>query len=147
MKFATVLFDTSIYPGYKDEIKGRSPGYLSSVVLQELTVASNGRTDLKFHYQMMKTYKLQNRLIVPDENAWYVAGQILNHILSDESRRHPDRHRPKFSNDKKQSIIRDVLIAVSARQHKVTVISDNEDFPLIAAYYKFHWQSGRAFFA
>jgi predicted nucleic acid-binding protein len=46
-----------------------------------------------------------------------------------------------------QSIIRDVLIAVSAKHHKVTVISDNEDFPLIAEYYKFRWKTGRVFFA
>ncbi len=96
---------------------------------------------------MLVDYRRRGRLIVPDENVWFQAGQILNHILSDESRKHPDRRRPKFSNDKKQSIIRDVLIAVSAKQYKVTVISDNDDFPLILNYYKFRWQTGGAFFA
>ncbi len=146
MKLATVLFDTSVYSGYKDKIRGKLPGYLSSVVLQELTVTANGRADLKFYRQLLEYYKSQNRLIVPDENAWYTAGQILNHILSDESRDHQSRHRPKLSHPKKQSIIRDVLIAVSAKQNNVTVISDNEDFPLISNYYKFRRKSGREFF-
>lgn len=147
MKFATVLFDTSVYAAYVHKFKGKLPGYLSTVVLQELTVAANGKSDLQNHRRTMEYYRTQGRLIVPNENAWYTAGQILNHILSDASRNHPDRHRPKFSNDKKQSIIRDVLIAVSAKQQNVTVISDNEDFPLILNYYKFRWKTGHEFFA
>lgn len=147
MKFATVLFDTSVYPGYKHKFKGKLPGYLSAVVLQELTAAANGKADLQYQRRTMEYYRTQGRLLVPDEAAWYTAGQILNHILSDQSRNRPDRHRPKFSNDKKQSIICDVLIVVSAKQHNVIVISDNEDFPLIAEYYKFRWKAGREFFA
>lgn len=142
-----MLFDTSVYVSYDLPDPFEMPGWLSTVVLQELVVGASGRSDLQKHRAMLVDYRRRGRLIVPDENVWFQAGQILNHILSDESRQHPDRHRPKFSNDKKQSIIRDVLIAVSAKQHKVTVISDNEDFPLIAEYYKFRWKTGRAFFA
>jgi predicted nucleic acid-binding protein len=76
-----------------------------------------------------------------------MAGRILNNILSDASRNQPGRRRPKLSNEKKQSIIRDVLIAVSAKQSGATVISDNEDFPLITNYYEFRWVEASAFFA
>ena len=146
MKLGDVLFDTSVYVSYDLPDPLAMPGWLSTVVLQELVVGSNGRADLKKHRAMLVDYRRRGRLIVPDENVWFQAGQILNHILNDESRKHPDRHRPKFSNDKKQSIIRDVLIAVSAKQQNLTVISDNEDFPLIAEYYKFRWKTGHEFF-
>lgn len=76
-----------------------------------------------------------------------MAGRILNNILSDASRKQPGRRRPRLSNEKKQSVIRDVLIAVCAKQSGVTVVSDNEDFPLIANYYQFRWVAASAFFA
>lgn len=55
--------------------------------------------------------------------------------------------RPARGNDKKQSLIRDVLIAVTAHQHSVTVISDNKDFPLIQQVYGFDWRKAADFFA
>lgn len=91
-------------------------------------------------------YAREQRLITPDAEAWRMAGRILNHFLSDASRSQPGRRRPKLSQDKKQSIIRDVLIAVSAKQSGVTVISDNEDFPQILHYYDFRWVAASAFF-
>ena len=75
-----------------------------------------------------------------------MAGRILNNILSDASRNQPGRRRPKLNNEKKQSIIRDVLIAVSAKQSGATVISDNEDFPLIMGYYDFRWVAANTLF-
>ncbi|MEP7336343.1 MAG: hypothetical protein ABI977_01135 [Acidobacteriota bacterium] len=86
-------------------------------------------------------------MLTPNAEAWRMAGRIINNILSDASRSQPVRRRPKLSNEKKQSIIRDVLIAVSAKHAGATVISDNEDFPLIADYYEFRWVAGSAFFA
>ncbi len=146
MKTAQVLYDTSIYSAYAWQAIEYKAGYLNAVVVQELTAKASGRADIQQYGAWMTDYKKRDRLVTPDENCWYSAGQILNHFLSDESRKHHQRHRPKLDHNRKQNIIRDVLIAVSAKQHGVTVISDNEDFPLIQTYYKFKWLSGREFF-
>ncbi|MGH9844951.1 MAG: hypothetical protein ACREEM_40050 [Blastocatellia bacterium] len=47
---------------------------------------------------------------------------------------------------KSLSLIRDVLIARTAKREKLTVVSDNKDFPLIHRYYEFDWVSGKEFF-
>jgi predicted nucleic acid-binding protein len=44
-------------------------------------------------------------------------------------------------------LIRDVLIAVSAKQQGVTVVSDNEDFQVIRRYYNFKYIPAKEFFA
>ena len=143
MKFASVVFDTSVWISYPNIIE---PGWFSSVVLQELLVGASGKSDLQKWEAIAGRYERKQRLLTPDKEAWRMAGRILNNILSDESRNQPGRRRPKLSNEKKQSIIRDVLIAVSAKQSGVTVISDNEDFPLISNYYDFRWLAATAFF-
>jgi predicted nucleic acid-binding protein len=68
-------------------------------------------------------------LLVPDLTAWETAGVVMHRLLTLEKGK--TGRRPAWSNDKKQSLIRDVLIAVSAKQQGVTVISDNKDFPLL----------------
>ncbi len=85
-------------------------------------------------------------LLVPDYEDWFQAGRILNTILRNEKRLSPDKKTPRFSEGKKQSLIRDVLIAWTAKRRKLTVISDNKDFPLIQRYYEFDWISGKKFF-
>lgn len=147
MKSRTVLFDTSIYVGHREKIETERPGWFSSVVLQELLAGASGRADLQKWEAIAKQYQREKRLLTPDTEAWRMAGRILNNILNDASRNQPGRRRPRLSNEKKQSIIRDVLIAVSAKQSNVTVISDNEDFPLIANYYEFRWGEASDYFA
>lgn len=146
MKFSTCLFDTQVYIAYNVELF--KAGWLSSVVLQELTVGASGKSDLLTYRTMLRNYQSRGRLIVPDGEAWYLAGRTLNVYLSDLSRAdQQQRRRPSLSHDKKQNLIRDVLIAVSAKQHGVTVISDNEDFPAIQRHYKFNFLRAKEFFA
>ncbi len=147
MRNASLLFDTAVYIGFRKEVTEIGPGWLSAVVVQELMTGASGRSDLKHWENLSHLYSRKDRLLTPNAEAWRTAGRILNHMLSDASRSNAGRRRPKLSNDKKQSIIRDVLIAVSAKQHGLTVISDNEDFPLLQAYYDVRWQSATSFFA
>lgn len=143
MKYASLLFDTSVWIGYP---AAPPSGWFSSIVFQELLAGASGKADLQKWEAIAKQYEREKRLLTPNAEAWRMAGRILNNILSDESRRQPGRRRPKLSNEKKQSIIRDVLIAVSAKQSGATVISDNEDFPLITDYYEFRWVAASEFF-
>ncbi len=144
MKNSSVVFDTSVLISYPNIFE---PGWFSSVVLQELLVGASGKSDLQKWEAVAKQYERENRLLTPNAEAWRMAGRILNNILNDASRAQPGRRRPKLSNEKKQSIIRDVLIAVSAKQSGAVVISDNEDFPPISNYYEFRWVEASAFFA
>jgi len=144
LKYSSVLFDTSVWIGYPEAAR---PGWFSSVILREFLAEASGKADLQKWEAIAKQYEREKRLLTPNAEAWQMAGRILNNILSDASRNQPGRRRPKLSNEKKQSVIRDVLIAVSSKQSSVTVISDNEDFPLIANYYEFRWVVASAFFA
>ncbi|MEP7337182.1 MAG: hypothetical protein ABI977_05510 [Acidobacteriota bacterium] len=146
MNLSNCLFDTQVYIAYDT---GRfKPGWLSAVVLQELTVGASGSKELKAHQTALRDYQSRGRLIVPDAEAWYLAGRTLNVYLSDLSRADcQQRRRPGLDHGKKQNLIRDVLIAVSAKRSGVTVISDNDDFPTILRHYKFSLLRAKEFFA
>src|SRR5262245_53239047 len=100
---------------------------------------ASGGQELKFMENKCREIEKEGRLLIPDREAWLMAGRILHRYLSDLSRQSPARLRPALSHVEKQNIIRDVLIAVSAKKASVTVISDNKDFPLIQRYYDFKW--------
>lgn len=143
-----VLFDTQVFVTYSSIIKSQKiePGWHSVVVWQERMVGLNGGKELRQAESVCKKLAQEGRLLIPDREAWLMAGRILNHYLSDLSRPHPTRSRPALSHAEKQNLIRDVLIAVSAKKAGVTVVSDNKDFPTIQRYYDFKWSSGREFF-
>ena len=144
-----VLFDTQVYIAYRSIIDSQSivPGWYSVVVWQERMASVSGGKELRKMEAICKQVEKAGRLLVPNREAWLTAGRILNHHLNDLSRPHPTRARPALGHAEKQNLIRDVLIAVSAKQAGVTVISDNKDFPTIQRYYDFKWSSGREFFA
>jgi len=81
-----------------------------------------------------------------DTEAWLTAGRILYTYLNDLSRQSKSRQKPRLDHARKQNLIRDVLIAVSAKKSGVAVVSDNVDFQIIQRYYKFQWITGRKFF-
>jgi predicted nucleic acid-binding protein len=147
MKLGEVLFDTSAFINYPAAAWRRPPGWFSTVVLQELLVGAGGKASIGNYQVIRLSYERQGRLLTPDTDAWWQAGKILNHLLSDLSRSRAGRPRPQLDHGKKQSIIRDVLIAVTAKQHGLTVVSDNKDFPLLQSYYKFKWIAAAEFFA
>ncbi|MGH9836608.1 MAG: type II toxin-antitoxin system VapC family toxin [Blastocatellia bacterium] len=149
MKSATVLFDTQVYITYGSTISSRriEPGRHSVVVWQERMVGASGSKHLKRMESECKRIEEEGRLLIPDREAWMMAGRILYRYLSDLSRQSPARLRPALGHAEKQNIIRDVLIAVSAKKGGVTVVSDNKDFPTIQRYYDFKWISGREYFS
>ena len=148
MKFSKVLFDTSVYISYKDLLPFHSkPDFISLVVFQERIAGANDGKRIKSLINEIETERKANRLLVPGIEEWIEAGKILFNILREQSQSDPARRRPRLGNDKKQSIIRDALIAVSAKKRGVTVVSDNEDFPLIQRHYAFQWISARRFFS
>lgn len=146
MKPASLLFDTSVYITYRHLLQTTpKPGWFSAVVFQELLAGAEDRAGLGLWRVTVEPYRRSRRLLVPDLLAWETAGVVLHRLLTREKNK--TGKRPAWNNDKKQSLIRDVLIAVSAKQHKLTVISDNKDFPLVQQVYQFDWHKAADFFA
>jgi len=138
-----VIFDTSIVIAYNLPDPGK---WLSAVVLEELVAGVVNKDEIQTWRAMMIVRLKEGRLLVPDHEDWFQAGRILNTILRNEKRLAADKKTPRFTEGQKQSLIRDVLIARTAKRRKLTVISDNKDFPLIQRYYEFDWVSGKVFF-
>ena len=116
-----VLFDTQVYIAYGPVIKSQSidPGWYSVVVWQERMASVSGGKELRNLETACKQVEKEGRLLVPDREAWLMAGRILNHYLSDLSRQHPTRSRPALSHNEKQNLIRDVLrrLRQASRRH------------------------------
>jgi predicted nucleic acid-binding protein len=143
LKESEVVFDTQVVLAYGINDLGI---WVSAVVLQEVVAGASDKKIVQLYRQIMEARLKTGHLIVPDHEDWFQAGRILNSILRDEKRRSPKKQTPHFSEGQKQSLIRDVLIARTAKRRKLTVVSDNKDFPLIQRYYEFDWVSGKEFF-
>jgi predicted nucleic acid-binding protein len=144
-----VLFDTQVYIAYRFLIQQRDlePGWHSVVVWQERMAGANDGNELRGMESECNGHAKEGRLLIPDREAWLMAGRILHRYLSDLRRQNPNKLRPALSHTDKQNLIRDVLIAVSAKKAGIAVVSDNKDFPTIQRYYDFKWSSAKAYFA
>lgn len=143
MKLSEVLLDTAVVIAYTPSDLGK---WISAVVLQELIVGASSKQEIAIFRRYLDDSLKSGHLLVPDHEDWFQAGRVLNTILRNEKRLSPDKKTPRFSEGKKQSLIRDVLIARTAKRKKLIVVSDNKDFPLIQRYYEFDWVSGKEFF-
>lgn len=128
-----VTYDTNVFVDYK-------PAYfpsgflMSAVVIQELAAGAVDTTRLRELERIRRRYEKDERLLVPNGEDWYLAGKVLNSLYrgSAVSRR---GDRVRISKADQQRIIRDVLIARSARRENVTVITSNiRDFEMIRPY-------------
>jgi predicted nucleic acid-binding protein len=141
MRFVT--YDSSVFIAYKPDFP-TSGFYLSAVVLQELVVGAPDKSGRKVLEVAYGVYKKKKLLLVPDDEDWWEAGKILNRILMNK-REHGER--PRLPPNKKQEIIRDILIARTAHKVKALVVTDNvNDFELIARYCQVKWESGAEYF-
>jgi predicted nucleic acid-binding protein len=143
LKKTDVVYDTSVLIAYGLTTYGK---WVSVVVMQELIAGAVNKREIQSHQNTVTDRLKKGRLLVPDHEDWVQAGRILNTILRNEKRLSTDKQTPRFSEGKKQSLIRDVLIARTAKRRNLTVVSDNKDFPLIQRYYEFDWVSGKKFF-
>jgi predicted nucleic acid-binding protein len=123
-----------------------NPGWHSIVVWQERMVGAHDSRMMKRMEAECKQHEKDGRLLIPDREAWLTAGRILFAWLNDPGKQNKARQKPQLNHAQKQNIIRDVLIAVSAKKSGVVVVSDNVDFPIIRRYYSFRWVSGKAYF-
>ena len=129
-------YDTSVIISRKlVDLPGISGSFLmSGVVLMELTASARDESQRKVYERLFRDHRDDNSLIVPDENDWLLASRIL-YWLTQSRRRSTKGKLRRLPSGASQRMALDVLIAVSARRWKATVVTENwDDFKAIQRY-------------
>ena len=133
---AYFTYDTSVIVARKlTELLAMPSSFLmSAVVVTELSASVTDASLRKFYENLFRTYQKEERLIIPDAEDWLLTSKIL--FLLTNSRRRLDHGRLKrLPPGASQRMALDVLIAVSARRSKTTVVTENwHDFKAIQRY-------------
>jgi predicted nucleic acid-binding protein len=140
-----VIYDTSVFIAYKP---ATFPAgfYMSAIVIQELAAGAEDKSDLQELNALRLDYEMQGRLLVPTGEDWWLAGKVLNSLLRGLKSRQGGL-TPKLPAAEKQRIIRDVLIARTARRAGALLVTDNlKDFKLIARFCAVRATAGRQYF-
>ena len=131
-------YDTSVIISRKvTDLPGLPGSFLmSAVVLMELTASAKDDSQRKVYERLFRNYQQDNSLIVPDENDWLLASRIL-FWLTQGRRRTTQGKLKRLPAGMAQRMALDVLIAVSSRRWRATVVTDNyDDFKTIQRYCK-----------
>ena len=106
----------------------------SSIVLMEIIAGANDDSERRGYEKMYRDYARDNSLIVPDTEDWLMTSKVL-YWLAQGRKRNAKGKSPRLKPGASQRMALDVLIAVSARRWKTTVITDNwDDFKSIQKY-------------
>jgi predicted nucleic acid-binding protein len=134
------VFDTSIYiralrQGQSDILQKRQtenqPLWLSAVVLEELYAGASDKRAVKVLIKFEREFTKINRLLVPNQIDWSIAGQVLNKIGA----------KYGFEKIGKARLTNDTLLAMSAARTGLTILTTNKkDFELIAEFRAFRWE-------
>jgi predicted nucleic acid-binding protein len=142
-----ILFDTSIYitafrqgdrsimelrrASRKSGDENSYPLWLSAVVLSELLIGASGKKSLKALFNYEKEFLKVNRMLIPIQNDWRLAGEVLAKV--GEKYGYEQVGRTRMTND--------ALIAMSAARNGFTVLTKNaDDFKKIAEFRPFSWE-------
>ena len=135
-----VAYDTSIYirslrQGSGDILEKRRsrnfPLWLSAVVLEELYVGASGKKAVKTLTKLERDFTKINRLLVPNQTDWSIAGQILNKI----------GEKYGFEKVGKARLTNDALLAMCVARNGLRLLTANaKDFRLINEFKEFDWK-------
>lgn len=118
-----ITFDTNVLIKFHDEDYPRSY-FMSAVVLQELTAGASDAAEVRAWDAYRKRYEAEGRLLVPNGEDWWMAGKILNSLHRGLKSRRAGR-TGAISKEEQQRILRDVLIARTAKRANATVVTEN----------------------
>lgn len=143
---ARVVFDTDVFIKYKPAVL--PAGFLlSAVVLQELTAGANDKSELQGWDDSRRRHEKAGTLLVPTAEDWWLAGKVVNSLLRGLRSTHGGR-TPRVSKTEQQRIIRDVLIAQTARRAGAAVVTDNvADFAKIKRFCNVRLIKGASYFS
>jgi predicted nucleic acid-binding protein len=129
-------YDTSVIISRKPTtLPGISSTFLwSAVVLMELAASARDDSQRKVYEQLFRQYQDDNSLIIPSEDDWLLACKVL-YWLTQSRRRSLKGKLKRLPTGASQRMALDVLIAVSARRWRATVVTENwDDFKAIQRY-------------
>jgi predicted nucleic acid-binding protein len=139
-----VTYDTNIF--IKEKPANFPAGFfMSAIVIQELAAGASDGTRLKDLGSLAKSYEKEGRLLVPNGEDWWFAGKILNSLYKISNL----QRKASFAipTIEQQRILRDVLIARTAKRAGVVVVTSNlKDFEKIQAYCAVKVQHPKDFF-
>lgn len=96
--------------------------YLSAVVVQELRAGARTRTQLLAFQAIVEPFERRERIYAPSVRAYTESGRVLAELAVAGAVESPPR----------ASFLNDLLIAVSSREHGITVVTQNtRDFSQI----------------
>ena len=108
------------------------PLWLSIVVLEELYAGAVDAKALKAFQQTERDFAQAGRLLVPARREWTLAGQVLCHLGM----------KYGFDQIGKARLINDALIAMSAANHGLTILTKSPaDFRRLAEFRAFQWET------
>lgn len=109
----------------------RVPGLVSAVVLQELTAGARDGAEVRRLGSIRAAAEGAGVLLTPNGEDWWFAGKVLNALLRG-LRSHRRGPTPAIPKEEQQRLVRDVLIARSARRAGAAVVTYNaRDFAKI----------------
>lgn len=128
MRSERLVYDTNVVIRHR---MGSVPGILSAVVLQELTAGARDSSEVRRFGSMCAAALAAGALLTPDGEDWHYAGKVLNSLHRGlRSRR--ARGPVSIPRDEQQRLLRDVLIARSAKRVNAAVVTYNRsDFEKI----------------
>lgn len=107
------------------------PGFVSAVVLQELTAGAGDTADVRRLGTLRAAAEEDGVLLTPDGEDWHEAGKVLN-ALYRGLRSHRRGHTQAIAKEEQHRLLRDVLIARSAKRVNAPVVTYNKaDFEKI----------------
>ncbi len=144
---AGILFDTSVYitalrRGESSLLErrrssltrdgGSRPLWVSAVVLTELYVGAPEKGARQQLLRLERTFTTLNRLLVPIQQDWSLAGQVLAQLGAKYGYEQIGRTR----------LVHDALIAMSAARRGITIITYNDaDYRRLAEFRPIQWVS------
>jgi predicted nucleic acid-binding protein len=100
------------------------PGFVSAVVLQELTAGARDTADIRRLGSIRTAAEAEGMLLTPDGEDWYEAGKVLR-ALHQGVPSHRHGHTPAIPKEEQHRLLRDVLIARSAKRINAEVVTYN----------------------
>ncbi len=93
-------------------------------MIQELTAGAVDKSDVQRWETAFKAQEEQGTLLVPTGEDWWLVGKILNSLLRGLKSKSRGK-TPRLHPDEKQRLIRDVLIARTARRADALLVTNN----------------------
>jgi predicted nucleic acid-binding protein len=112
--------------------RGSQPLWFSAVVLAELLIGAADKKARRLLLETEKEFIKVNRMLVPIESDWRLAGEVLSHVAA----------KYGYAEIRQSRMTNDALIAMSVARNGFSVLTKNPiDFQKIAEFRGFNWEA------